>query len=94
MFAYGNIIRYDPTLVDLKSNFFVPCTNMNIYLYNYSWWVEPSINIHNRKGKLTHISLASFFVTSTNSAKSDQTTHTAVANQALHSSQIEVSFKI
>ena len=23
LFAYGNMIRYDPTLVDLASNFFV-----------------------------------------------------------------------
>ena len=29
--AYGNI-RYDPTLVDLTSNFFVLCTNMKVYL--------------------------------------------------------------
>ena len=26
----------DPTLVDLTSNFFVLCTNMKIYLYDYS----------------------------------------------------------
>ena len=26
----------DPTLVDLISNFFVLCTNMKVYLYNYS----------------------------------------------------------
>ena len=25
----------DPILVDLTSNFFVLCTNMNVYLYNY-----------------------------------------------------------
>ena len=31
LFAYGNMIRIDPT-----SNFFVLCTNMNVYLYNYS----------------------------------------------------------
>ena len=35
LFAYGNI-RYDPTLVDLTSNFFVLCTNMKVCLYNYS----------------------------------------------------------
>ena len=26
----------DPTLVDLTSNFFVPFTNMKVYLYNFS----------------------------------------------------------
>ena len=26
----------DPTLVDLTSNFFVPYTNMKVYLYNFS----------------------------------------------------------
>ena len=26
----------DPTLVDLTGYFFVPCTNMKVYLYNYS----------------------------------------------------------
>ena len=34
--AYGNMIGYDPTLMDLTSNFFVLCTNMKVYLYNYS----------------------------------------------------------
>ena len=34
--AYGNIIRYDPTLVDLTSNFLSLCTNVKVYLYNYS----------------------------------------------------------
>ena len=36
LFAYGNMIRYDPTLVDLTSNFCVLCTNVKVYLYNYS----------------------------------------------------------
>ena len=36
LFAYGNMIRCDSTLVDLTSNFFVQCTNMKVYLYNYS----------------------------------------------------------
>ena len=27
LFAYGNMIKYDPTLVDLTSNFFVLYTN-------------------------------------------------------------------
>ena len=42
LFAYGNMIRYDPTLVDLTSNVFVLCTNMKVHLYNYSYWVESS----------------------------------------------------
>ena len=32
LFAYGNMIRYDPTLVDLSSNFFVLSTNVKVYL--------------------------------------------------------------
>ena len=32
LFAYGNMIRYDPTLVDLTSNFIVLGTNMKVYL--------------------------------------------------------------
>ena len=32
MFAYGNMIRYDPPLVDLTCNFFVLCTNVKDYL--------------------------------------------------------------
>ena len=36
LFAYGKIMRYDPTLVDLTSNFFALCTNMKVYSYNYS----------------------------------------------------------
>ena len=36
LFAYGNVIRYDTTLVDLTSNFFVLCTIVKVYLYNYS----------------------------------------------------------
>ena len=40
MFANGKfiMIRYDPTgvLVDLTNNFFVLCTNVKVYLYNYS----------------------------------------------------------
>ena len=28
LFAYENMIRYDHTLVDLKSNVFVLCTNV------------------------------------------------------------------
>ena len=36
LFAYGNMIRYDPTQVDLTSNFFVLCTNLKVYLFDYS----------------------------------------------------------
>ena len=36
LFTYGNMVRYDPTLVDLTSNFFVLCTNVKVYLYDYS----------------------------------------------------------
>ena len=35
-----NMIRYDPTLVDLTSYFFVLCTNVKVYLYNYLYRVE------------------------------------------------------
>ena len=63
MFAYGNMIRYDPTLVELPNNFFFLCTNVivfyiiihsgwsvKVYLYNYIEWVELSMNIHEDKG--------------------------------------------
>ena len=36
LFVNGIVIRYDPTLVDLTSIFFVLRTNMKVYLYNYS----------------------------------------------------------
>ena len=36
LFAYENMIRYAPTLVDLTSDFFVLCKNLKVYLYNYS----------------------------------------------------------
>ena len=36
MFAFENTIRYDPTQVDLASNFYVQCTNVIVYLLNYS----------------------------------------------------------
>ena len=36
LFAYGNMIIYDPTLVDLTCNFYVLCINMKVYLYNYA----------------------------------------------------------
>ena len=39
MFAYGNRIKYDPTLVYLTSNFFVLCTNIKVLM------VRLSINI-------------------------------------------------
>ena len=50
LFAYGNMTRYDPTQVDLKSNFPVLCTKVKVNLYNYSQWVEFSMNIHEGKG--------------------------------------------
>ena len=31
LFAYGNMIRYDPTLVDQTSHFFALCTNVISY---------------------------------------------------------------
>ena len=46
----GMRFKYDPTLVDLTSNFFVLSTNMKVYFYNYSWWVELEMNIHEGKG--------------------------------------------
>ena len=33
LFAYGNMIRYDPTLVDLTSDFFVLCTKEIKFIY-------------------------------------------------------------
>ena len=44
------MIRYDPTLVDLTHNFFALCTNVKVCLYNYSYLVELSMNIHEGKG--------------------------------------------
>ena len=35
-FSYGDMVRYDPTIVDLTSNFFVLCINVKVYLYHYS----------------------------------------------------------
>ena len=38
---YGKMIRYDPTLVDLASYFFVLCTNLKVFLYTviiHSGW--------------------------------------------------------
>ena len=51
LFAYGNTIRYDLTLADLISNSgFVLCTKVNVYLYNYSQWVELIISIYEGHG--------------------------------------------
>ena len=36
IFAYGNIMRCDPTLFNLTSDFFVQCTKVKVYLYYYS----------------------------------------------------------
>ena len=57
LFAYGNIFRYYPRLVDLRRNFFVLCTNMKYYLYNYSYWIELSMNIHEERVKSRDITL-------------------------------------
>ena len=46
--GYGNMIRCDPMLVDLTSNFFILCINVKDNLYNYSLWLELSMNIHER----------------------------------------------
>ena len=47
-----NMIIYDPTLVYLKSNFFVQCKNVKVYLYKYSQWVELTMDIHEGKGQI------------------------------------------
>ena len=44
------MIRYDPTLVDLTLDFFALYTNVKVYLFYYSQWVEPDMNIHEGKG--------------------------------------------
>ena len=50
MFAYGNMIRYAPTLVDLTNDFFVLCTNVHVqYFYKNSKWVELSMSMHERQ---------------------------------------------
>ena len=41
LFAHGKMIKYDLTLVD---------RNMIVYSYNYSQWVELSMDIHEGKG--------------------------------------------
>ena len=38
--------------MDLTSNFFVLCNSMKVYLYNYSLWVEISMNIHEERVKM------------------------------------------
>ena len=38
LFAYGNMIRYDATQVDLTSNSFVLCTNVKVYIIIHSGW--------------------------------------------------------
>ena len=45
MNSYGNMISYDPSFVDLTSNFFVLSTNVKVYS-----WVERSMNISGRMG--------------------------------------------
>ena len=46
------MIRSDPTLEALTSNFFVLCTKLKVHLCKYSLWVEPSMNIHEKRVKL------------------------------------------
>ena len=36
MFAPGNMIRYDLTILDLTKFVFVLCTKVKVYIYNYS----------------------------------------------------------
>ena len=48
------MIRYDTTQVDLTSNFFILYTNVRVYLYNYSYWVELSMNSMKEKIKCRH----------------------------------------
>ena len=55
MFAYGNMIRYDPTIVNLISNFFVLCTKVKDFLYNYSNRVELSISILEKLGLMAYL---------------------------------------
>ena len=33
LFAFGNMIRYDPTLVEWTSNYHVLCTSLIVYFY-------------------------------------------------------------
>ena len=40
----------DPTLVDRTSSFFVLCTNLKVYLFNHSKWVELSMTNYEGKG--------------------------------------------
>ena len=43
------MIRYDPRPVDLTRNFFVLCTNVNIYLYKYyNGWSLARISMKER----------------------------------------------
>ena len=49
LFAYGNMIRYDPAPVDLTRNFFVLQT-WKFIEKKYLKWVELSMNIHKGKG--------------------------------------------
>ena len=43
------MIRYDPILVELTSNFFVLSTSVNVYLYIYSKNTELSMDIYEGK---------------------------------------------
>ena len=44
------MITCNPKLVNQITNFVVLCTNMKVYLYNNSKWVEFSMNIHEEQG--------------------------------------------
>ena len=46
LFAYGIMIRYDSTLMDLTSNVFVLCTNVKVFFMNNSFVGGDSMNIH------------------------------------------------
>ena len=46
------MIRYDPTVVDLTSNFFVLCTNLKVYLYDVEFIVRLSYKCLN-SGNIT-----------------------------------------
>ena len=59
--------------MDLTSIFFVLCINMKVYLYNYSKWEEPSMNIHEGKVKqsLTNLSAGNLQEVKLSVAKDD-----------------------
>ena len=48
----GGHLNSGNTLVDLTINFFVLCTNVKVYSYIYSLWVELSMNINEGKSQI------------------------------------------